>query len=167
MRTIEEVVAEMADREAIRDLPTRYCDYVWRGDFDGIVELFTEDGSFIAPRHGQDVVTQGREALRKMYREGPGFTPRPYVHNHVITSLADGRASGRCYTEIRDADRNMDWAGAVWYADEYVKVGDAWKFASRHVTVVRIDRGVRARLSTVRKPRQRKKAALSKRPRRR
>ena len=167
MKAIEEVVAEMADREAIRDLPTRYCDCVWRGDFDGIVDLFTENGSFIAPRHGQDVVTQGREALRKMYGEGPGFTPRPYVHNHVITSLGDGRASGRCYTEIRAADRNMEWAGAVWYADEYAKVGDAWKFASRHVTVVRIGRGVRANLSTVRKPPQKTKRSLSKRVRRR
>ena len=167
MKPIEDVVAEMADREAIRDLPQRYCDCVWRADVDGIVDLFTADGAFIAPRHGRDVVTQGREALRKMYGEGPGFTPRPYVHNHVISLQGDGRATGRCYTEIRAADRNMEWAGAVWYADEYAKVGDAWKFASRHVTVVRIDRGVRANLSAPRKPRPKKKPASSKRARRR
>ena len=32
MRAWEELVMELADREAIRDLPVRYCDCVWRGD---------------------------------------------------------------------------------------------------------------------------------------
>lgn len=167
MKPLEELVAEMADREAIRDLPVRYCDCVWRGDVDGIVDLFTEDGSFTAPRHGREVVTKGRAALRKMYSEGPGFTPRPYVHNHVVWLQGRERASGRCYTEIRAADRNMEWAGAVWYADQYAKVGDTWKFASRDVTVVRIDRGARAKLTATPKRAPGKKPASSKRARRR
>jgi hypothetical protein len=34
-KTTEQIVTELADREAIRELPQRYCDCVWRGDVDG------------------------------------------------------------------------------------------------------------------------------------
>jgi hypothetical protein len=163
MKALEGLVMGLADREAIRDLPVRYCDCVWRADIDGIVDLFTEDGSFTAPRSGREIVTQGRHALHKMYSEGPGFVPRPYVHNHVVFLQGKGRATGRCYTEIRAADRNMEWIGSVWYADEYAKVGDSWKFASRHVTASRIDEEARPTRPDTRKHPARKKATPAKR----
>ena len=167
MKAWEELVMELADREAIRDLPVRYCDCVWRGDIDGIVDLFTEDGSFTAPRSGREIFTQGRHALHKMYSEGPGFVPRPYVHNHVVFLQGQGRATGRCYTEIRAADRNMEWVGSVWYADEYANDGDSWKFASRHVTAGRLDEAARATPPGTRKRPIRKKAITANRPHRR
>ena len=49
MASIEEQVAALTAREAIRDLPKRYCDCVWRDDIEGITNLFTEDGTFKAP----------------------------------------------------------------------------------------------------------------------
>jgi hypothetical protein len=39
-KSIETIVGELADREAIRELPIKYCDCVWRGDMTGIVDLF-------------------------------------------------------------------------------------------------------------------------------
>jgi len=47
MKTIDELVRELADREAIRDLPIRYCDCISRNGLADIVSLFTEDGSFV------------------------------------------------------------------------------------------------------------------------
>ena len=47
METTDELVREVAAREAIRDLSARYCDCVWRKDLDGLVSLFTEDGTFV------------------------------------------------------------------------------------------------------------------------
>ena len=44
-KTTEQIVTELADREAIRELPQRYCDCVWRGDVDGIVNLFADEGA--------------------------------------------------------------------------------------------------------------------------
>ena len=46
-KSVEQTVAELADRDAIRELPQRYCDCVWRGDIPGLVDLFTDDGAFI------------------------------------------------------------------------------------------------------------------------
>jgi hypothetical protein len=140
MKTVEETLAELVDREAIRDLPARYCDCVWRGDVTGIVDLFSADGSFIVKTPESESVSKGREALLKKYTEDlRRLTPRPYIHNHVVELGYYGRATGRCYVELRDAGRNMEWFGTGHYLDEYVKVGDHWKFASRYFTAVRFD----------------------------
>ncbi len=140
MKTVEETLAELVDREEIRDLPMRYCDCVWRGDVAGIVDLFSADGSFIVKTPDSESVNKGREALLKKYAEDlRRLTPRPYIHNHVVELGYYGRATGRCYVELRNASRNMEWFGTGHYLDEYVKVGDHWKFASRYFTAVRFD----------------------------
>jgi len=140
MKTVEETLAELVDREEIRDLPVRYCDCVWRGDVAGIVDLFAADGSFTVKTQDRETINKGREALLKTYTEGlRTLTPRPYIHNHVVELGYYGRATGRCYVELRDAGRNMEWIGTGHYLDEYVKVGDRWKFASRYFTAVRFD----------------------------
>ena len=41
MKSTDELVTELADREAIRDLPVRYCDCVWQNDLKTMVELFS------------------------------------------------------------------------------------------------------------------------------
>jgi SnoaL-like domain len=139
MKSVEERLTELCDREAIRDLPVRYCDCVWRGDVAGIVDLFADDGSFTIKGRKREVTSQGREALFRMYGEGPGtMNPRPYIHNHVVELGFYGRATGRCYVELRNADRDMEWAGTGYYADEYVKVGERWKFASRYFTTIQL-----------------------------
>jgi hypothetical protein len=140
MKTVEETLSELVDREEIRDLPVRYCDCVWRGDVAGIVDLFTADGSFTVKSQEQETISKGREALLMAYAEGlRNLTPRPYIHNHVVELGYYGRATGRCYVELRNASRNMEWIGTGHYLDEYVKVDEHWKFASRHFTAVRFD----------------------------
>ncbi len=41
----EELLTELADREAIRDLPVRYCDCVWQNALDTML-----DPPFFVPR---------------------------------------------------------------------------------------------------------------------
>jgi hypothetical protein len=48
------------------------------------------------------------------------------------------KATGRCYVELRSAKQNMEWIGTGFYDDDYVKVGDQWKFASRRFTSIRL-----------------------------
>ena len=132
MKKIEEIVTELADREAIRELPVRYCDCVWQGNLDAMVMLFAEDGVFIVKGREREATTKGRAELRKMYEQALGdVSPRPYIHNHVVDLKSATKATGRCYVELRSAARDMEWIGTGFYDDEYVKVGDAWKFASR------------------------------------
>ncbi len=135
MKSADELITELCDREAIRDLPVRYCDCVWQGDLDGIANLFSEDGSFTIKGREREVTTQGRQKLRKMYESAlSDLTPRPYIHNHVVELRGKTKATGRCYVELRNAARQMEWIGTGYYDDEYVKVGDTWKFASRRFT---------------------------------
>jgi len=47
-KSVEARLQEMEDREAIRELPLKYCDLVWKKDVPAIVNLFTEDGEFDA-----------------------------------------------------------------------------------------------------------------------
>ncbi len=106
--TLEHLVADLADREAIRELPQRYCDCVWRGDVAGIVNLYAEDGTFAIAGGGRDRTVTGRANLLKAYGEDLStIKPRPYIHNHVIELKGAGRASGRCYVEVRDAARDF------------------------------------------------------------
>jgi len=139
-KTTEQIVTELADRDAIRELPQRYCDCVWRGDVDGIVSLFADDGVFTIIGNNRETTNKGRVELQKTYKAGlASLTPRPYIHNHVIELTGNDRASGRCYVELRDASNNLSWLGTGYYHDEYVKVGDTWKFQSRRAQMVHME----------------------------
>ena len=132
-KSIEQVAGELADREGIRELPLKYCDCVWRNDMTGIVDLFANDGEFITKGFKREHRAIGRDALLKLYgglTQGE-LTPRPYIHNHVIDLQGGGRATGRCYVELRNLKNNMEWVGTGYYEDEYAKAGDEWKFKSR------------------------------------
>jgi len=139
-KSIDQVVTELADREAIRELPLRYCDCVWRTDVAGIVDLFTEAGSFSITARDEETTTTGHANLLKMYKEAlASVTPRPYIHNHVVDLKGGNHATGRCYVELRDASNDMKWIGTGYYHDDYAKVGDQWKFQSRKFKAVRYD----------------------------
>jgi len=85
-KSIEQIVLELADRDAIRELPIKYCDCVWRNDVTGIVDLFANDGAFITKGHKREHRAEGRDALMKLYGglTSGDMTPRPYIHNHVV-----------------------------------------------------------------------------------
>jgi hypothetical protein len=139
-KSVEQLAAELADREAIRELPQRYCDCVWRGDVEGIVNLFSDDGEFTIIGNKNENKTVGRANLLKSNKEGlANLTPRPYIHNHVIELKGSGQASGRCYVELRNASDNMAWLGTGFYNDEYVKVGDHRRFKSRRFQQVHME----------------------------
>lgn len=132
-------VQALLDREAIRDLPLRYCDRVWQNDIGGLVKLFARDGEFAMVANGKTASAVGHAGLRKLYREGLAIAPRPYIHNHVVELTAPDRASGRCYLDLRSLERQMEFIGAGYYQDDYVKVRGEWKFARRLFTAIRFD----------------------------
>ncbi len=135
-KSVETLVQDMLDREAIRDLPVRYCHCVWKNDVEGIVNLFTEDGSISVPNDPTLLGAQGRASLLKTYKQALGdLAPRPFIHNHVVELTGPEQATGTCYVEIRATRDGKSWIGAGYYDDEYTKVGGEWKFHSRKVTM--------------------------------
>ena len=132
-KSIETLVRELTDREAIRDLPLKYCHYVWKKDVPALVNLFTDDGEFDAG--GGQPAAKGKEALTKAYQQGLStLDPHPFIHNHVIDLHGD-RATGTCYLELRATRNDKSMIAAGYYDDEYAKVGEEWKFRSRQVTM--------------------------------
>ena len=138
-RSTEDLVQDLLDREAIRDLPVRYCHYVWTNDVEGMMGLFTEDGLLSTASDSDDQVRDiaGAEALRAFYVGLEAIKPRPYIHNHVVDLLGDGHAKGTCYVELRLATKAMEPLGTGYYDDEYVKVDGAWKFKARRYKAIR------------------------------
>lgn len=139
MTTIEKQLAELVAREAIRELPQRYCDCVWRDDVEGLANLFTADASFITVIGDINMTVSGRENIRDMFAKALNIQPRPYIHNHVIELVADGFASGRAYLDLRSARNDMEFLGAGYYEDEYMATPEGWKFHTRKFTALRMD----------------------------
>ena len=140
---------DAADRDAIRNLVAAYCDAVWLCDIERIVALFTEDGAFVmtGAKIGSDgnrqassdsttaQAVKGNAALRELYaRAVSAQQPLPICHQHVIELGDPGQAKGHCVCELRDG-RSLDWIGYVRYDDDYVKIGDQWKFQRRSPNV--------------------------------
>ena len=127
MSTIEQRVAELADKDEIRELTARYCFAVADGDADTLVGLFCPDGVFRL----LDREYRGTEGLRKLYEGAAGGTsPKPFIQNHVIVVNGDS-AEGRCAVEIRMVQHGEAYTVAGHYADVYRRTDGRWRFASR------------------------------------
>lgn len=143
MKTTDELVHELADREAIRNISDRYCDCVWRKDIDGLVSLFTEDGTFVVEGLERKAVSHGRAELRKLYEKALAeMNPRLFIHAHVIDLPGGNHATARCYVEVYSAAFGMKRVGLGYYTDEYAKISDEWKLVSRHYFLDEIDSAV-------------------------
>jgi hypothetical protein len=59
MKTTDELVRELADREAIRDLQVHYCEFLWKKDVDGLLGLFTGDATFVVKGIEVEAVSRG------------------------------------------------------------------------------------------------------------
>ena len=134
-----ELLQNLLDREAIRDLPKRYCDYVWQDDAVGMSKLFAPEGRFSVVLADKTIDVHGREAICDFMRQGLGDAPRPFIHNHVVELLDSNNASGRAYLDLRSGKHNFEWLGAGYYEDRYTKLGDVWLFKSRDFHALRID----------------------------
>ena len=146
MKTTAELMHEVAAREAIRNLSARYCDCIWRNDIEGLVSLFTEDGTFVVNGLEVEATSRGRAQLRRVYEKAIAeLSPRLFIHNSVIDLVGENRATGRCYSEVYSANLKMQRVGLGYYEDAYVKVRDEWKFASRHYFLDVIDTEVSLR----------------------
>lgn len=137
--SLESDLRGLLAREAIRDLPVRYCDCVWRDDIAGLVDLFTDDGEFVAVLSGRERAVHGRAALLEFFSTATNVEPRPYIHNHVVELEDETQASGRCYLDLRSAREGVPWLGAGYYEDRYRCVDGTWKFAARRFQALHME----------------------------
>src|ERR1700737_2701242 len=114
---LEEVVGQLADREAIRELTARYCHLIWKRDPVALADLFAPDGEF---RSGDAVAVRGRAAIVEWYSQLDRET-RPFVHHNVIT-LNGSRATGTCELDVRSVRDGRRTLGIGTYDDAYIRV---------------------------------------------
>lgn len=146
MVTTDDLVREIAAREAIRDLSARYCDCIWRKDVDGLVSLFADDGTFRVEGLEVEASSHGHAQLRKVYEKAlDELDPRLFIHSQIVDLLSANRATGRCYVEVFSAKYGMERVGLGYYEDQYSKIGDKWKFTSRRYFLDTIDTAVSLR----------------------
>ncbi len=131
MQKLHEELDQMKAREAIRELPIIYCNYVHKKDIDAIVDLFTKDGSLTLSEELGSGAT-GSEALRALYAKSIAESaPWPLVHSHHVTLVDSTHATGSIYAEIRYGSQNYRTVAIGVYEDVYEKVDGAWRFKSR------------------------------------
>lgn len=131
-KTSEQQLREIADREEIRALVSRYALGITR-NFP-VYDLFTEDAAFIDRIPGRPIREFTSQAkLKAMYQAVPPSTPPlPMIHNHIIDIQGD-EATGICSIEIRWVENGESVISSGYYDDGYRRVNGRWMFSKRDV----------------------------------
>ena len=106
MKTLEEKVREIADREEIKELTAKYAHWVALGDGAKVAQLFTDDGAFINEVTGQkrNIDVRGRQQLDEFYPRLKRGMALPCIHNHIIEINGDN-AKGTCTIEMDNPEQ--------------------------------------------------------------
>src|SRR6202158_1717103 len=133
MKTVEQRLQEVEDREEIKELTAKYAHWVTRGEGAKVKDLFTDDGRFINEVIGEkpNIEVRGRKQLDEIYPALKRGMALPCIHNHIIEINGDN-AKGTCTIEVRITQNKQSIIGSGYYADTYRRVNDQWKFAERH-----------------------------------
>lgn len=95
---LETIQAEQAIERLIR----RFALLNDAGDFDGLAEMFTEDGSFARPT-APDQPVQGREAILQAFQSRPPRITRHLVNNVVVELQSADEATAVSYIVLYTA----------------------------------------------------------------
>jgi hypothetical protein len=123
-------------------LQNLYCLNADRGDVEGFVSLFAEDGSVEVPEAPAFV---GSAAIRAAMQAlvDTGLTHKHIASNHLVEAMSATRASGSCYLVVFNSAaapdergmRPLEQASTVGhYDDAFVFTNAGWKFRSRVLT---------------------------------
>ncbi len=130
-RTSDSRLAEVEDREAIRDLTARYNFSIDSRDLGAVGTLFTDDAVFGSKDGAMRAV--GRDPILKQFeaRFAVLGATNHIAHDHVIWFETPTRARGllNAHAELWRKERTM--VTALRYDDIYRKVDGLWCFAER------------------------------------
>lgn len=126
----------MSDRDErpILNLLSDYCDRIDRYDLDGLLDLFTADGTY---DFGFGRLYSGQAALRTLFRRVEVYSATSHHVSNVHLTLDGDRATARSALyayHVRSADASEVH---VWgqYLDDLRQVDRRWGIASRVLRV--------------------------------
>lgn len=130
MGTLKERITRLEDIEAIRHLDAEYCRHLDDGNWDALMDLFTEDGSFDGLAH-----PVGKDEMRAFFAGlgAAGLT----AFWHFITNLeidVDGDAAVvRSFLWQPCVSDGNTAVAAGRYLDRLVKVDGRWLYRVKQV----------------------------------
>lgn len=131
MEDLAQRVQRLEDLEEIRQLRARYCYLLDDGEWQGLAELFTEDGQF----HGIGSAT-GRAELAAFYARVHAASFDAWWHfsaNETVEWHGD-HATGETYLYQPCVMNGTAYVSAGRYRDELVKRDGRWYFKVRRVS---------------------------------
>lgn len=108
------------------------------GDFDGVGELFADDGALLDPDGG--VIAQGRRGIAEIYgrivllHDGSPRTTH-VTANPIIRVEHSGAFVRSTYVVFQGVDGRPQTIATGRYDDRLMKVDDAWRFVERRFTI--------------------------------
>jgi 3-phenylpropionate/cinnamic acid dioxygenase small subunit len=125
----------------VANLLARYAEAMDLGDFDAVADLFA-DG--VVTSEGNDRAFSGRDKVLGMFtaytrRYGDDGTPHTkHLTTNLIFEIDDeaGTASVRsCYCVLQAVSPDFPLQPIITgrYHDAFVRDGESWRFASRHI----------------------------------
>jgi hypothetical protein len=129
-------LAQLADREALRELVAAYAHLADGGRLDALAELFAPDGRLRIddrpPLEGRGAIRAFLGGTRESLRTAAAARPlvRHHVTNLTLTLEPPDGATGSAYFLVV-TERGVDHWGR--YRDRYVRMPEGWRFAERRV----------------------------------
>lgn len=144
MSSIEQRLAALLDIEDIRQLRIAYSLCLDSGDFEGLDQIFSVDaivGVTVGKMKGLPAIKQGLVGAYALYdRDQRGHYP--FLHaiaNHQVTLTGPDTAVGKCYLIDFETASKSDPNPLLLlglYADQYRRIGGAWRIIETHLDVV-------------------------------
>jgi hypothetical protein len=125
-----------AIRAACENLCIAFSYHLDHGDFEAVVQMFTEDGVFV--RNGEPL--KGHEAIRQAYLQRPAATTMHIVSNFHLLECTDSTARASVYNfvafalTVSDQVLKFDPASAIRileFHDRFELTSDGWRFSYR------------------------------------
>lgn len=137
----QELLQELADREAIRHLVHAYCRAVDRRDFDWLRTLYHPDA---IDDHTPYFCGPASEFIDQL----PRIMAENRVTSHQITNLlvaldgdrAEGEVGVLAYHLMDTEQGPVDFLVGGRYLDHYVRLGGGWRFMRRKIVLDWSDR---------------------------
>lgn len=133
-KTLEERVAQVEDRVALRELVSRYNFAIDDRDLATVATLFTADAYFGSADGA--LGARSREAIVEQFKgrfSVLGATNH-FSHDQAVTFEGPTRARGLVATHAELWRNERAMVTALRYADVYEKVDGAWCFAERKLS---------------------------------
>lgn len=128
--SLAERVARLEDLEAIRTLDARYCRHLDDGNWDALMDLFTEDGEFDGLSH-----PKGRDEMRTFFAglADGGLTSFWHFITNVEIELDGDHATVRSFLWQPCVTDGTPAIAAGRYTDQAVKVDGRWLYRVKQV----------------------------------